>query len=192
MKNDKIIPGVVLIMIGAVILLNNYGYIHFHWHNFFYLWPVFIVIAGINLIFAHNRAGWATALKIGVLALGFGLIIFGNFGKHNGRFDTAVYFGDDDDNDKDSDSKITKIEGNSQFKAPYIATVKIAHLNISGGGTTYRLSDTTSQLFTATTHEFKGRYTFNQKQTDSVSVLNFNMKGNHGFNLDFGDDDDKK
>lgn len=197
MKNDKIIPGVVLIMIGAVILLNNYGYIHFHWHNFFYLWPVFIVIAGINLIFAHNRTGWATALKIGVLALGFGLIIFGNFGKHNGRFGNsdAFYFNDDDDDsndDNDSGSKITKVEGNSQFNAPYVATAKIARLNISGGGTTYRLSDTTSQLFTANTHEFKGRYVFNHSQKDSVYVLDFNMKGHHGFNLDFGDDDDKK
>jgi hypothetical protein len=75
------------------------------------------------------------------------------------------------------------LKGTASLTRHYVATAKIARLNISGGGTTYRLSDTTNQLFTANTHEFKGRYVFNHSQQDSVYVLDFNMKGNHGFNL---------
>jgi hypothetical protein len=196
MKNDKIIPGVVLILIGAAILLHNYGYLHFHWHNLIFLFPLMIVLWGINLIFSDRKSPWVIGLKLAIVAVGFGLMMFGNVGgRHSFWKNDAVYFdGDDsdDDDDKDSNGKITKIEGNSEFNAPYVATAKVARLNISGGGTTYRLSDTTSQLFTANTRSFKGRYVFNHSQKDSVYVLDFNMKGRHGINLDFGDDDDDK
>jgi hypothetical protein len=193
MKNDKIIPGVILILIGAAILLHNYGYLHFHWHNLVFLFPLMIVLWGINLIFSDKKSPWVIGLKLGVVAIGFSLMLFGNVGNHSFWKNDAIYFdGDDDDDNRGRDSKITKLEGNSVFNATYLPTIKIAHLNISGGGTTYRLSDTTSQLFTASTHEFKGRYVFNTKQTDSVSVLNFNMKGRHGFSFDFDDDDNDK
>ena len=52
MKNDKLIPGLILVLIGAAILLANYGYLHFHWYNIFRLWPIFLVIGGVNLVFA--------------------------------------------------------------------------------------------------------------------------------------------
>ena len=56
MKNDKLIPGVILVLIGGAILLANYGYLHFHWWNIFRLWPILLVIGGINLLFAHNKS----------------------------------------------------------------------------------------------------------------------------------------
>lgn len=195
MRNDKLIPGVVLIMIGAVILLHNYGYISFHWRNFIYLWPIFIVIGGINLIFAHNRSAWATVLKLAVVIVGFGLLIFGNFGDRYNFWPHYSYNNDDNDNgDDDSDSsastgRITKIEGNSIFNEPYTAGTKIARLNISGGGTVYKLNDTTNQLFNASTQEFFGRYDFSHHQEDSVSVLDFKMKKNHGHRLGWHDND---
>jgi hypothetical protein len=194
MRNDKIIPGIILILIGGAILLHNYGYLHFHWHNLIFLFPLLIVLWGINLIFSDRKSPWVIGLKLLVVALGFSLILFGNVGGRHGFWDnSAVYFdGDDNDDDNDHDGKITKIEGNSEFNVPYVATAKIARLSISGGGTTYRLSDTTSQLFTANTHEFKGRYVFNHSQKDSVYELNFHMKGNRGFKFDFDDDNDNK
>jgi hypothetical protein len=197
MRNDKLIPGVMLIMIGGVILLHNYGYVHFHWANFIYLWPIFIVIGGINLIFAHNRSAWATALKLLVLVGGFCLLIFGNFSNRYNTWPLYTYHNNDDNDSSDDDDNedggkgIVKVEGNSIFNEPYTADAKIARLNISGGGTLYSLSDTTNQLFNANTKEFKGRYVFNHSKQDSVYVLDFNMKNHHGFNWDWDDDDHK-
>jgi len=188
MRNDKIIPGVVLILIGAAFLLHNYGVIHFHWGNFFHLWPIFIVIGGINLIFANSRSGWAMAIKLAVIIVGFGLIVFGNFGRYNSLWPTYTYYDDDDDH---GTTGITKIEGNSDFNMPYEARAKVATLNINGGGTVYRLNDTTNELFNASTKEFKGRYEFSHSNQDSSYTLNFNMRGHHGFNFDFDNDKGK-
>ena len=198
MRNDKIIPGVVLVLIGAAILLANYGYLHFHWWNVFRLWPIFLVIGGVNLVFAHNKSPWASIIKVAVLVGGLGLLLFGNFGERynfwpgshyswssNDNDDNDNNNMNDDDNNDDDNNKDTKIIGNGTFNEPYKADVKVARLNISGGATTYNLSDTTNQLFSATTKDNNtDRYSFSHTMDDSVYVLDFKMKHQHSFNFD--------
>jgi len=198
MKNDKLIPGLVLVLIGAAILLSNYGYLHFHWWNIVRLWPIFLVIGGVNLVFAHNKSPWATVVKVSVLVIGLGLLFFGNFGERynfwpGNHFNYSYNDKDDDDNnnnnsddDDDDDNKNdVKMMGNGTFNEPYKADVKFARLNISGGGTTYNLSDTTNQLFSATTKDHKtDRYAFSHSMDDSVYVLDFKMRSHNGFNFD--------
>jgi hypothetical protein len=77
-----------------------------------------------------------------------------------------------------------KMTGNGNFVEPYKANVKIARLNISGGGTSYTLNDTTNQLFSANTKDTYGRYDFSHSQDDSVYVIDFKMRNHHGFNFD--------
>ena len=165
----------------------------FHWSNFIYLLPILIIIGGINLIFGHYRSGfWVTALKLLVLIVGFGLLAFGNFGRRHDFWPHNSYQYNDDDNDSENyngDKGIVKIEGNSIFNEPYTAGTKTARLNISGGGTVYNLSDTTNQLFNASTKEFFGKYNFSHSIDDSVYVLNFDMQHNHGAHLGWHDHD---
>jgi Ca2+/Na+ antiporter len=193
MRNDKIIPGVVLIMIGAMFLLSNYGYISFHLMNLIYLLPVLIVIAGINLIFGHNRTSpWAVATKLAVVVAGFLLVIYGNFAKTHNVWDNdySYTFDNDDDNDNDTTGvNIVKVSGNSVFNEPFTTDTKVARLNISGGGTVYNLSDTTTQLFNASTKEFHGRYEFKKTKEDSVYTLDFKMKSHHGVHMGWNKSD---
>jgi len=195
MKNDKIIPGIILVLIGAAILLSNYGYLHFHWYNIFRLWPIFLVIGGINLVFAHNKSPWATILKIGVVVLGLGLVLFGNFGERYNFWPGWHHHysnnNDDNNNDMDDDSDDDNNQGdlkmavNGAFTEPYKSDIKVARFNLSGGGASYRLSDTTNQLFNASTTQSNGeRYNFFRSMDDSVHVLDFKMKNHNGFNFD--------
>jgi hypothetical protein len=187
MKNDKLIPGMILVMIGAIFLLNNFGYIHFHWRNLIYMWPLFLVIGGVNLVLSHNRSAWATILKIAVVVGGFALILFGNFSNAHGWWRHAAWhsgsvnIGDDDNNDGDDNSDDVKnMKGSSSFNQPYDASIKIARLNISGGANTFRLNDTTTELFKADTKQFHGRYELLGHKEDSVYVMDFTMKNNKG------------
>src|SRR5689334_23181485 len=98
MRNDKLVPGAILVCIGAIFLLNNFGYIDFHWMNVLHLWPIFLIMGGVNLVFAGNRTAWATILKLGVVILGFGLLIFGHFDNYKfwpGRYN--FHYNDDKD-----------------------------------------------------------------------------------------------
>ncbi|HVS92639.1 MAG TPA: DUF5668 domain-containing protein [Mucilaginibacter sp.] len=197
MRNDKLIPGMILVMIGAAFLLHNFGYLHFHWENFAFLWPIFIVIGGVNLVLAGNRSAWATILKAAVIIGGFALILFGDFSgsryhwwSHWGHY---AYHSDDNDDDGDDNSdnsgndvKMTNISGSSEFNEPYNASIKQAKLIISGGATTFRLNDTTNQLFQANTKQFHGKYSFTTHNEDSVYVMNLSLKEKKFWN--WGDD----
>jgi hypothetical protein len=202
MRNDKLIPGLILVMIGAIFLLHNFGYIHFYWGNLFHLWPIFLVIGGVNLVFAHNRSPWATILKITVVVAGFALLIFGNFGDryrwwwphynyhYNNSDNSDNNDGDNNDEGDDNGNKsgMVKVEGTSNFNEPYTTTARIARLNISGGGATYTLNDTTNQLFNANTREFFGKYQLDHHQEDSVYVMDFSMKNDKGGHFNWGGD----
>jgi hypothetical protein len=196
MRNDRIIPGVILILIGITVLLHNYGYIGFHLLNFVYLVPILIVLWGVNLIFGNKKSEpLALTVKIAVVAVGFILVLFGDFAKRH-RFWNGDDYGfnidmDDDDDDDNGRSSVTKVEGNSEYNTPYTDSVKVAKLSISGGGALYTLSDTTNELFSATTREFEGRYVYVHSQQDSVSNLSFKMDGKKTLKLNFGRRDSK-
>ncbi|GAA4923532.1 LiaF transmembrane domain-containing protein [Mucilaginibacter defluvii] len=201
MRSDKLMTGLVLVLIGVAYLLAHFGYADIHWMNFWRLWPIFLVIAGVNLIFANNKSGMATAIKAIVLVGGLAVILFADTGSRyfweprNFRYnldEKGWHRNDNDDDDDDGDDNgrdIVKVEGNSNFKYNYSPDIKIAQLNISGGAATYKLEDSTSsaELFSASTKEFLNRYEFTNSKTDSLAVLNFKMrdgKGRNGFKWD--------
>jgi hypothetical protein len=104
MKSEKIMPGVILVLLGTVFLLDNYNVIDFHWANIWRFWPVFLIMGGINLVFAHNKSAWATILKVSVVVLGFGLLVFVHtpnryfFPHYNFNYNDDNSDNDDDDN----------------------------------------------------------------------------------------------
>ncbi|QJD97475.1 hypothetical protein HH214_17140 [Mucilaginibacter robiniae] len=189
MKNDRIYSGIILVAIGAAFLLNNFGYINFHWSNLIHLWPVFLIIGGVNLLLANYHTVWASVIRVLVLVCGLGVILFGNF--HYRFFNFPVYSyhfhsDDDDDNDDDSDREnVSANLSNNTYRQPYSNVVKLARLNITGGATSYTLSDTTADLFKASTREYNNAYNLEAHQDDSVQVLDFNMNKHHnGFTWD--------
>jgi len=190
MKSDKLIPGLVLVIIGAAILLANFGYLEFHWDNFIRLWPIFIVMTGVNLVLSHNKTPWATILKVAVVIFGVGLLLFGNF-DNDGYWSNHYWHHSrlSSNNDGDDNDGTEKFPVNGVFNEPYTPTVKVARLNISGGAVGYTLSDTTNQLFTANTSEGTGRYNFSTAMDDSIHVMDFDM--NDHFRFHFGSNKNK-
>ena len=156
------------------------------------------MIGGVNLVFAHNKSPLATGIKIAVVVAGFALIVFGNFDNGN-RWWPGFYIShnnwddndnnDDDDSDSTSHGDIVHVKGSNTFNEPY-QSVREARLNISGGATTYKLGDTTNDLFRANTTEFFGKYKYDHHMEDSVFVLDFKMKDHNG-HFDWSDDDKK-
>ncbi|WP_295653809.1 DUF5668 domain-containing protein [uncultured Mucilaginibacter sp.] len=178
MRNDRLIPGMILVIIGAIFLLDNFGYINFSWETFFSLWPIILIIAGVNLVFAHNRTGWATALKIIVLVIGMGILIWDGTTRHDSHWNFSW-----ENNMNDSDSYTGS--GNGDYNEPYNSAVQTAKLNISGGATSYTLKDTTNQLFDAKTRESGMGYTLKTSMDSATEVIDFSMNGTknkrHGF-----------
>ena len=47
--------GIVLIVLGAVLLLNELGLIH--WSGWGAIWPILIIAVGVKMIMGHTGSG---------------------------------------------------------------------------------------------------------------------------------------
>lgn len=192
MKSDKIIPGLILVLIGVAFLLANFNIIDFNWNNLWHLWPVFLVIAGINLVLANNRTIWATVLKIAVVLAAFALIVFGRYNYSSGWWPSwrhvhySYHNNSDNDNDNDnsddnnnddddSDSSHNGDKTANTFATTFKPGTAVAELNINGAATQYNLSDTTNQLIDIRTLQNFNRYHLNTRQDGNNAVLDFKM-----------------
>jgi len=173
MKNDRLIPGTILVIIGILFLLDNFNVIDFDWLTFWSLWPILLIMAGVNLVFAHNRAAWATGLKIGVLICGMTILIVNGIGHHHRGFNFS--FNDDWGNDRGAN--------NNNYVVPANDSIQTVRLNITGGATRYTLSDTTSQLFKAETKERGVGYSLNSSVDSTIETIDFDMGNKHGHNF---------
>ena len=76
-RRGGVVGPLVLIFIGSVFLLQNTGYLPPNaWQNLWRLWPVILVLAGIELLLA-NRAPWPVMALLGALVLVGGTLALG-------------------------------------------------------------------------------------------------------------------
>lgn len=201
MKNDKLITGLFIVGIGLVFLLDNLHVIDFHWGSIWRLWPVFLIMAGVNLLFANTNSGLATTIRLLVVVAGFAFIIVRGTDNRYERNRWGFHFrdrdrdrDDNDDNrndDNEEERSIEKVSASSTFTEDYSPSVKIAKLFVAGGGTEYKIDGSSdSSLFTASTEEVFGHYDLTRNDADSVSVLTFKMR-NKDKNWNWNGDDKK-
>lgn len=67
---SKLFWGLLLIIIGVLALLNNFGIVDTDWSNLFKLWPLFIVSAGLSILSVRNII-WKIVLIILTLIMLF-------------------------------------------------------------------------------------------------------------------------
>ena len=67
-RRSNFVGPMVAIGIGAVVLLNNLGYLNLSWQMFFSLWPVLLIAAGLDIIIGR-RSAWGAVVGIVLGAL---------------------------------------------------------------------------------------------------------------------------
>ena len=174
MRTEKIIWGLILVFVGGVLLLQNFGVIDFQWRVIFRFWRVILILIGANLLFSRDdsRAGAIISVLLTLLALGFitykGITSFDEEPEWSFRNDR-----------EDSDRR----QATHTFVEEYNDSIAKAVLNISGGATKYVLKDSTGNLFQADVKKSFGNYSLLKTFSDSTQVLDFKMKGNSQWEL---------
>jgi len=178
MKTEKVIWGLILIFIGAVFLLNNFGVIDFYWGSVWRFWPIIFILIGANMLFSRLNGSTGSILSISLTLAA--LIFLGYQGtREPERRMGRSWFKFDHDWDKDSRDTVrsnASWTSSNTFTELYSANTKRAELNIKGGATSYKLDDTTSNLFNAEVKQNFGNYTLEKTTRDSMEVLNFRMR----------------
>lgn len=194
MKTENIIWGLVLVFVGVILMLDNFGVIDFYWRTLWQFWPLILIILGANMIFAgkNSKANSAVAISITVAALGF--IAYQGINHksedHNG-WNFNWHKKHRDRNRDKSKADTSRWDAGSSFTEPFNDSIKNAKLTISGGATYYELKNTTSNLFDADVRDSEGSYTLKSMRENGVQVLDFKMNG-HDRKWDVDDDDQNR
>jgi len=177
MKTEKVIWGLILIFIGAVFLLNNFGVIDFYWGSVWRFWPIIFILIGANMLFSRMANSTGTILSV-VLTLA-ALLFIGYQGTRptESRLGRSWFRFDHHDRDTGRNDETSWTSTNT-FTEAFAPNTKRAELNIKGGATSYKLDDTTANLFDAEVKQHSGNYTLEKTTRDSVEVLNFRMRDN--------------
>lgn len=179
MKTEKIVWGLILIFIGSIFLLENFNVIDFYWSAVWRFWPVIFILIGANMLFSRfGNKSTAPYLIGGITITILALIAVQGTEPRNER--TFRLFRHENNSREDRSSW----GESSTFTETYNGS-KRASLNIQGGATSYRLKDTTSNLFEADVKQHFGKYTLNKTISDSIEILNFRMRDKkQSWNLD--------
>jgi hypothetical protein len=183
MKLDRILWGIILLFVGVVLLLENFNIIEFYWRNVWGFWPIFLIIAGVNILFNRNKSNLGSMISIGVLVLTLGFLFYKGQQPPESRnwlgdrFGNDLHIDMDDDNDDDQSVNTERLS----FSEPYQTdSAKKVVLNISGGGTSFKLDGTTDSLIAADVERSRGTFTLKKEFLDSVQTLTFKMQEKKG------------
>lgn len=174
MKLDRVIWGVVLLFIGGVLLLDNFNVIEFYWSNVWKFWPVFLIIIGVNILFNRNNSQAGNIISLGIVVVTLSFLFVKGQDKPEGRWWSNVRDNVHIDMDDDEDSG-SSIKNRSTFSETFTAgdELKKNILEISSGGTSFKLKGNSDSLFLARVSRQNSNFGLTKITSDSVNTLIF-------------------
>lgn len=180
MNSSKTIWGISLISIGVLLVLNNINLVEFgfNWHQFGRYWPLILVAIGLTSLTKSAKINPWVSNTLLAIVISFFLFKTLEIGEHNKEnFSWS--------NNREYDHK-----GEDQnFSLPLDTAINSASLELNGGASEFKISDTTSNLFDAQSHLNVGDYTLEKitvGETEKIKMLLNDEKGLKG-KFDLGD-----
>lgn len=159
-NREKLLWGIILLSVGIMILLHNLQILTFHWSVILKMWPLILIIIGVNLLLPRKGRGHLVAVVFTIAAISF----LGVYGLRQPAGDS--FYGD-------------------QVSHAYDLHTETASLRISGGAINYTMeSPTDEHLFLATSQSRLGVHRLIFWEKGSHANLDFSMgeKGSIPFN----------
>ncbi|MCW8809943.1 MAG: DUF5668 domain-containing protein [Ignavibacteriaceae bacterium] len=165
MKTSHIFWGLLFIVFGLLVLINNFTTIFMDWGAIWKLWPLVIVLLGISIIVKHK---YGKGIIAGLAAIILALAIFASIktATHFVNNDFDITFGDE------VDSEYTTTE----FTEDYDSLLKFGTLNFDAGAGSFNISKTTDSLIHATATGVKNNFRLTRFDTDSSTKINLVMR----------------
>lgn len=196
-RRNGLFWGIFLLTFGVLFLARNNGWLDFDWHELVNLWPVLLILAGINLIL-ERRGNPASFVTTVMLAVAVPTTLFGFFSHHRDRDGFGLHWRDheddndsyngnnDDDNDdneeeyrsdrdrRDSDNT-TSVQTNT-FTETMEADTREAVLKLAGGAGRFVISEPTTELIKADTKLTAGSYSMTVDRDATTHIPTVELK----------------
>ncbi|GAB3809227.1 hypothetical protein GCM10028819_50130 [Spirosoma humi] len=202
-RRNGLFWGIFLLTLGVLFLARRAGVLDVDWHSLVNLWPVLLILAGVNVIL-ERRGNPAAFITTVMLAVAVPTTLFG-FLSHNrdrDEFHMRWNHDDDDDNNNESDSddddddngtadrdneddyrserdrrdsETTEAHTNT-FSESMEGDTREAVLKLSGGAGRFFISEPTSELIKADTRQTVGTYSMSVDRDATTHIPTIELK----------------
>ncbi|GAB4017256.1 LiaI-LiaF-like domain-containing protein [Spirosoma koreense] len=202
-RRNGLFWGIFLLTFGVLLLARRAGWLDVDWHSLVNLWPVLLILAGVNLILERRGNPIAFVTTV-MLAVAVPATLFGFFSHDRDRdgFHMRWNHDDDDDNDdeenysdNDSDNNDDDSDSDDEYRAErerrnavdgevhsntfteaIDADTREAVLKLSGGAGRFFISDPTTELIKADTKQTVGSYSMSVDRDETTHVPTIELK----------------
>ncbi len=202
-RQNGLFWGIFLLTLGVLFLARRAGWLDVDWHSLVNLWPVLLILAGVNLILERrgNPAAFVTTV---MLAVAVPTTLFGFFSHNRNRDDFTNEWqwnndGDDEemndgddseydnkdepDNNEDAYRSEQEKRGNdpgvvqqSSFVESMNPDTREAVLKLSGGAGRFIISDPTTELIRVETKQNIGSYSMSVDRDATTRIPTIELK----------------
>ena len=204
-RRNGLFWGIFLLTLGVLYLARRAGWLNVDWHSLVNLWPVLLILAGVNLIL-ERRGNPAAFITTVMLAVAVPTTLFGFLNHHRDRdeFNMRWHHDDDDDDqsnadnddnndsdDNDGDDTDNKDDYQSErdrrdsesttvntgtFAEAMDADTREAVLKLSGGAGRFIISDPSTELIKADTKQSTGTYSMSVDRDETTHIPTIELK----------------
>ena len=199
-RRNGLFWGICLLTFGVLFLARRAGWLDVDWHSLVNLWPLLLILAGVNLILERrgNPAAFITTI---MLAVAVPTTLFGLFTHNRDRDNFNFNWNQNDDgeesdsdhNDSDDrdnsdsnendyrseqenrDGDDVKVQTNT-FAESMDADTREAVLKLSGGAGRFIISDPTTELIKADTKQTTGTYSMSVDRDATTRIPTIELK----------------
>ena len=180
MKYGHLFWAIILIAVGCLILISNFGWIDFHWSTVWRLWPLILIFWGIAILPIRDLVKYA--LLIGVIL--FTIIFFNKLTEPKGWFrwhdyDSEWKFGDEWDKEGDERGSSRKMESQT-LTVPFDTLSAKAELILEAAAGDFRLEGLTTELVSFSKEGNVGNYSLTTEDIDGKKEVKIHLDKSEG------------
>ncbi|GAB3774155.1 hypothetical protein GCM10028818_16600 [Spirosoma horti] len=202
-RRNGLFWGIFLLTLGVLFLARRAGVLDVDWHSLVNLWPVLLILAGVNVIL-ERRGNPAAFITTVMLAVAVPTTLFGFLSHNRDRDEFNMRWNHDDDDDDSNnesdddddddngtadrdneddyrserdhrDSETTETHTNT-FSESMEGDTREAVLKLSGGAGRFFISEPTSELIKADTKQTVGTYSMSVDRDATTHIPTIELK----------------
>ena len=175
MKYRHLFWAIILISIGLLFMLGNFGIIHFTWFSFWRLWPLILVFWGIAILPIKDL------FKIVLLAITIGAaILFFNRIPENRPWYFNFHRGFSDEDlknwDSDEDESATYNFKDQNLSVPFDSLIQKGSLNLDAAAGNFEINGTTNDFLAFSKTGDIGNYELTTNDIKGTRNISLKMK----------------
>jgi hypothetical protein len=178
MKYGHLFWAIILIAIGCLFMISNFGWIDFHWSTVWRLWPLILIFWGIAILPIRDLIKYA--LLIGVIL--FTIVFFNKLTEPKGWFhwyngNSQWNFGDEWNKDKGGSGKNMESQ---TLTVPYDSLSKKAELVLEAAAGDFKLEGLTGELISFSKNGNVGNYSLTSEDVGGKKQINIHLEKSEG------------